>query len=438
MSLPELLVAMACAALVGFMAFELLRGENGHYTRTRGKIRVQSDVRDAMEILEEDMANAGYRCGVATQGTVSGTPATAAAPIPVSLPLDPATSPAVQVTDGSQSDVVAYRYFEQANSALGGPLGYPDPTRLNVIQYQLNGTNLTRTWQVVNTVTGASSTPATSVVLSNVVTFQAQIGTDTTVDDISRNVTDTVFRRVGGGFDLTTVSGVSTATATTATPANSDTFTFAGWTAGSPLTINGAQRFYAANAIYRLGIDLQPNANFMAWLDTTSARRSTNWIRLGLVDATGAWIPGDSVGISFLPVADGPTRIDWSFRTASAVRGYLALQVELDPQTPQASTAQLKVQNLRLYRVRNANQTLAVGNAPNPNWVWHNGDSGSVPLRRQTLALRLWILAKSARANREMAQPRFTEIGNWNRAGFTPSDSNTYVLQERVLPVVNR
>ena len=435
MSLPELLVAMACAALVAFMAFELLRGENGHNTRTRAKIRVQSDVREAMQVIEDDVLNAGFRTGTAVSGTFSGIAATPAAPFQISLSLDPASSPALRVGDGTVADTLEFRFFSLA------PGGYPDSTMLNVVTYTMDvDSNLVRSFYQINTGTMTSGAVSVSRILPHIITFQAQIGTDSSVDEIGRGASDTISSRVGAGFDFSTALAGASASATT-TPALSDTFTLKNWVPAKLAGFDGPLKTFEPRSTYRLSLNLQPNANFLMWMDTVPAKRPTNFIRLGLMDKNGNWIPGDSVRVWYLPWADHPTRIDWTFRTgAAAVDAHLALRAQLDPTTVPASIPALGIANLRLVRKRNANQSLVVENSPNPNWIWHNGDSGAVALRRQTLGVRFWVLARSAKANKEGSQPTFTGIGNWQPGGYTPAstDKNTYVLQERVVPMVNR
>lgn len=61
MTLLELLVAMILTGIVSFIVLEMLIGEKANYTVTRRKIGLQSDAREAMRILEEEIKNTGFR-----------------------------------------------------------------------------------------------------------------------------------------------------------------------------------------------------------------------------------------------------------------------------------------------------------------------------------------------------------------------------------------
>jgi len=61
LTLIELLVAIILTTIVAFIALEFVNGEHENYTVTREKIRLQSDAREAVRIMEEETKNAGYR-----------------------------------------------------------------------------------------------------------------------------------------------------------------------------------------------------------------------------------------------------------------------------------------------------------------------------------------------------------------------------------------
>jgi len=425
MSLPELLVAMACATLVAWMAFDLLKDEQGHYTRTRGKVRVQADVREAMRVVEDDFLNAGYRSGVATSGVINAIAATAKAPQTVTCVLDPTLSPAIQVTDGTASDILMFQYYaQQTVAATVAP--YPDCTKRIQTTYQVDvDSNLVR--QYVIWTAGVAGTPTTSIILPHVVTFQAQIGTDSSTDLANPTTNDVVYQKVSDALVRGTASGF---TASDITAGRS--YDFTGWTSGTAATLNGAPVSLAANATYRVTASLVPSQEFINWMDTTN--RANNFIRMGFVDpSSGNWV--DSVGVRSLPLSGQPTQMSWIVRTSAAKSLKFHFEAKLTPASALTSTPTLTLQGLSMTRIRNASQDPLL--SASPNWVWHNGDSGALGLRRTTRAVRLWIVAKSARTNKEGDQRKFDQIGNWDSIGTTPKDQNTYVLQERVIPVVN-
>lgn len=59
-TLIELMVAVIIAGLVAFMAWELVKDEHTNYTRTRTKVRLQSDAKEAFRILEGEFRNLGF------------------------------------------------------------------------------------------------------------------------------------------------------------------------------------------------------------------------------------------------------------------------------------------------------------------------------------------------------------------------------------------
>lgn len=60
-SLVELLTAIVITGIVALVVIQMISGESRHYTATRGKIQLQSDAREAIRIVEEEMRNAGFR-----------------------------------------------------------------------------------------------------------------------------------------------------------------------------------------------------------------------------------------------------------------------------------------------------------------------------------------------------------------------------------------
>lgn len=59
-TLLELLVAMVLVTIVSYFAYDLLKDENQNYVRTREKIKLQGDARDAMRIMEAEIRNTGF------------------------------------------------------------------------------------------------------------------------------------------------------------------------------------------------------------------------------------------------------------------------------------------------------------------------------------------------------------------------------------------
>lgn len=60
MTLLELLVAMILTGIVAGIVLEMIVGEHKNYTVTREKIQLQTDAREAMRIMEEEIKNSGF------------------------------------------------------------------------------------------------------------------------------------------------------------------------------------------------------------------------------------------------------------------------------------------------------------------------------------------------------------------------------------------
>jgi prepilin-type N-terminal cleavage/methylation domain-containing protein len=61
LTMIELLVAMALTGIVSFIVLGMVTGQSANYTTTRTKIKLQSDTREAMRIIQDELKNAGFR-----------------------------------------------------------------------------------------------------------------------------------------------------------------------------------------------------------------------------------------------------------------------------------------------------------------------------------------------------------------------------------------
>lgn len=69
LTLLELMIALVLTSIVGYMAFRLFRDEHVNYTRTREKVSLQSDAREAVRLMEEEIKNMGFRMATTLSGT---------------------------------------------------------------------------------------------------------------------------------------------------------------------------------------------------------------------------------------------------------------------------------------------------------------------------------------------------------------------------------
>ena len=73
LSLIELVVAVILTGLVCWATISLFANENTAYTKTREKVRLQSDAREAVRLIQEEIQNMGFRTTVAISSRIQST-----------------------------------------------------------------------------------------------------------------------------------------------------------------------------------------------------------------------------------------------------------------------------------------------------------------------------------------------------------------------------
>lgn len=401
-TLPELLVALLCACLVAWIAFDLVRDENRNYTRTRAKVRTQEDAREAMRILEEDLKNSGFhrlvKAGIT--GTTPINPKDSVCPL---LPED-----RLRAFDdaGLASDTVWISSFlPRQNQFCGDPI---------LIKYYVDNNSVLKRDLVRGTQVFQSN------LLQNVRTFQAQIGYDSSSDDQTRSKADTLIRITSQGLGNNDGLGFN------AWPiAASDVLNMSSWIDRSVGSLHSTGTFnFQPNSKYVLELTLRADDKMLSWRTNTSL--DSNVLVLAL-DTSGPWYRQVRIA---LPTQKVDQVVRWSFQTDSVAKAATLHLESLLRNTVGDPAGLLILSKLRLYRVRQS-----VQGADGTPWTWIDGTS-DVARRRQTQALKVWLLSKSQTANVEGEKPSFARIGNRPASDPVP-DHNAYVLHERVIPVVN-
>jgi prepilin-type N-terminal cleavage/methylation domain-containing protein len=411
-TLIELLVAMIVAGIVGYLAFNLVLSENTNYTHTRTNIRLQSDGREAVRVMEEDLLNVGYRAGLKYGGTTNRYPAS------LNTCDTLGSQDRVAIRDGGTGgpDTITFRFYGedpvQGVQCEGSP---------NVVSYYVRSDSTLARDLTPQVAGGTTPTTTTSIILKGAITLQARLGVDTTSDSIqSGRVNDTLWMKGEQGF--WTPTSVS---APVWDGANSR-LSIQGWSVGTEGKIaSNLTKTLQPNSTYRLSALLQVNAAFQTMFDTTNY--STNYIRFQ-VKGTG---DTDSTSIK-LPPTSNPTWVTWQFQTGSGsvANTQLILKGRL---TLAGSGPSLYLSHLKVLRVRNAGE----GGGQSP-YTWQDESTVSATAlaqQRQTVALHIWLLTRSVNANKQMSQTTFSGLGNWTT--FTPTDHNSYALYDRVIPVGN-
>jgi len=418
-TLIELLVAMLVAVIVGFLAFKLVVSENANYSRTRSNIRLQSDGREAVRVLEEDLLNVGYRAGLKIYGTTTNYPAS----LNTCDTLLSVDRVAIQDGGATGSDILTFRYYDV--SANQGVVCKGSP---NVVSYYVRSSDSTLARDFTPAVAaGTTPTTTTSIVLKGAITLQAQLGVDTTSDSVqSMRTTDTLWTQGEK-------QSIWTATSLTAPvyDGTNQNLPLLGWTVGTEgkiATSTGVGvKTLQPNSTYRLSALVQVNAAFQTMFDTTNY--NTNYIRIQ-VKGTGFT---DSTSVK-LPPTTNPTWVTWQFQTGSSsvASTQLLLRGKL---TLAGSGPAMYLSHLKVMRVRNAGEV--GGQSP---YTWENESTVSATAlaqQRQTVALHIWLLTRSANANNQVFHTSYSGLGNLNTFTPTAADRNSYAIYDRVIPVGN-
>jgi len=410
-TLIELLVAMLVAGIVAYLAFNLVVNENANYTRTRSNIRLQSDGREAVRVMEEDLLNIGYRAGLKNLGT-----ATYRYPAMLNTCDTLLSQDRVAIRDGLTSgpDTITFRFYGvDQTQCYGSP---------NVVSYYVRSDSSLARDFTPQALSGTTPSVTTSIILKGTITLQARLGVDTTSDSVqSLRTTDTLWMQGEQG----------TWTATNLTSALYDGtnkwFPLQGWTVGTEGKMaSNLTKTLQPNSTYRLSALVQVNAAFQTMFDTTNTQ---DYIRFQ-VKGTGFT---DSTSVK-LPPTTNPTWVTWQFQTgsSSAPLAQLLLRGKL---TLAGTAPAMYLSHLKVLRVRNAGE----GSGQSP-YTWQDESTVSATAltqQRQTVALHIWLLTRSANANKQMSQTTFSGLGNWNTFTPTGSDHNSYALYDRVVPVGN-
>jgi len=155
------------------------------------------------------------------------------------------------------------------------------------------------------------------------------------------------------------------------------------------------------------------------------------------VESQGAW--ADTLDVRLPPHSGIPFWVSWELQprnitSSSDIRFGLRARVA----TPDTA-ARLHVGSVHVTRV--AGDPTLDPKADKPQWFWRDAIKANPAqdstFRARTEGLKVWLVTKSRRGNREGSQQAFNGIGNWSENGKTPTDPNSYAIFERILPVVH-
>lgn len=384
-TLIEILVALTISSIAGSIAFLLLRDEQANYGRLRSRIKMQSDARDAVRLLEGELLNTG----LSTANIYSGRDmATLKCPLAFVAPGD---SSSFLYTNRSSAthpgdDII----FAQYHADPAGRVTCHN-TNIHYLRYRLDsatGTLLRATARSVAALDSADDIP----LLANVLAFQLQYG----IQKPDTALWDSTATPGSAGL---TVGGSA-----------------AGWNLGGWGTGQGAAWIGPARAIpqgSRLRIEFRstPNDSFA---DST---RGWNRFAVGLFNGSTLM---DTVGVNPGTPSGRKVVVELVNSTAmSSARLGIVGRMRADLGSPSILLAGLVAKH---------------SSQPHYRWV----DAPTNAQKRQVRAVRLFLLVRSSEKSLPAAEADWENVGDLPPIDPGASASGkASALFERIIPVVN-
>lgn len=399
LSLIELMVAVILTGLVCWATLSLFANENTAYTRTREKVRLQSDAREAVRLVQEEIQNMGFRTAVATGSRIQSTIDTCTDVFANAASGD-SSSFAYRNSTTLSGDSISFQMHELQSGSLASCVN------LRTIGYRQKGSQLQRRW-----CNGNCTSEAWIPLLDSVVSFQVRYGISSRMPDTS------------GGFTRASLSNPASWTGGTLTKSGTaPNLILKGWTTTT-------QR-----ALFSVAVDsLNPlqtwEISFSAQVDNAFlANHDSLSLRVGFFKTDGT-VSNIADTTTFLAGTSSASSRQVVVRIApgtSSVNGrVLGIEGKLKSTTQSGWT--LTLSNIRLERV----------NRGILRWT----ESPTVAEKNKTRAVELNLLVKAQNGSREAFSGTFdsTSLGQGGLS-YTPSGADlnrSFVLFKRIVPVVN-
>jgi type II secretory pathway component PulJ len=386
-TLIELLIAVILTGLVVMMAFNMLSGEQGNYTHTREKVRLQESAREAVRILDEEVRNAGFRSGVDISNTIA--PNFTSCSDAMIAPGSGDSSSFVVHNNSSQAagDTLDIRYYQIGSNyqvSCGGPL---------TLQYRVASDTLYRNYNSSGWVP----------FLANVVAFQVRYGQFQDMTDSALTSNQVNLSTAWAGSLAATASG--------------GYLDLTGWTTSTEYLRTTNALNLEKGSVYRVKATFKPNAGF--W-DTTNGYGS---LSMGFVNSSGSPISSDTMALYAGTLADSNYIIQADIPSDTTLSGvYLGLRARMkgSPTSPK-----LSISSISLLRVNKGRYL-----------QWY--DTPTVAQKNRVKAIRIWLVVRSSKDNGEGVASSFSGLGDYGTFTVASSDSKKSLVQfERIIPVVN-
>lgn len=419
-TLIELLVAIVIAGFVAFMAWNLVRDEQTNYTRTRSKIKLQGEAREAIRIIEGEMRNLGFNSFLNTALGASRT---------VVAPCAGADDSRIAFATGDSSsflyvdsnsvpggDEIQFRFHQSTGTGMTNCASAATP--LQSISYRYNNGRLERRFCQGGAVATCATNGTWVPFLDSVVSFQLEYGLDA---DVAQEVYTKAALVTAGNWTASGVGGLGLAP----TIVGSDTtYVLTGFdNTRKWVRFQTPIPQYRRTDTYLLSIQVIGNE---AW------RVDQAGFRAGIYDAAaGVDGPTDSNRIAVSPPIPGS--MGQTFETiinpsanADSTR-FLGFDGRLIA-APTSAGHTVTIRNISLRRISRGQYF---------RWI----EAPTVAEKNRVRAVRISMLVKSRRSDADPAPGTFTgaQLGEAG-ASYTPSGADagySYILMQRIIPVVN-
>lgn len=399
LTLMELLVAVILTGIVCWATLSLFSNEHLAYTRTRERVKLQSDAREAVRLVQEEIQNMGYRTKVSVTSRIQSTIDTCH-DIYAAAASGDSSSFGFRNSTTLAGDSIGFMLHELQGGAL------TSCTNLRTIAYRQSGTQLLRRW-----CNGACSNEPWIPLLDSVVTFHVRYGITARYPDTSSG-----FTRVA----MTTATGWTGGTLSKS--GTSPSIDLKGWT-------TSVQRAWFGSAIdsldplhtWQISFTVQADAALFADGDSTS-------YRVGFFRSDGAVTDSRDTTTFVAATAASTSRqcvVQISPGTTSVGGRFFGIEGKLKQSTGSGWT--MTISNLKVERISRG--------------ILRWTESPTIAEKNRTRAVEINLLVKAQTASNEAFTSTFssTDLGQTGLT-YTPSGANTqrsYVLFKRIVPVVN-
>lgn len=386
-TLIELLIAVTLTGLVVMMAFGMLSGEQGNYTRTREKVRLQESAREAVRILDEEVRNTGFRSGADLSNTISPDFTTCSDAMVAPGSGDSSSFLVHNSWSDPVGDTLDIRYYQIGSNYqvhCTGPL---------TLQYRVASDTLYRNYD------NSGWVPF----LANVVAFQVRYGQFMDLTDSALTSNQLNLPTAWTGSLSASSSGGAIAVT--------------GWSTSLEYLRSSNALNLEKGSVYRFKATFKPNAGF--W-DTTKGYAN---LSVGFMNGSGTPVSGDTMATYAGSIADSSYSVQADIASDTTLTGvFLGLRARMKGA---ASAPKLSLSALSLVRIHKGRYL---------QWL----DAPTVAQKNRVKAVRIWLVVRSSKDNGEGVAASFPGLGDYGTYTPSASDARKSLVQfERIIPVVN-